>query len=110
MEKPRFSKKPGVIPVRPQTGEKSQEKPTGSGTRPQFAWGRPMCMPWATHKGNCLKNPLNERNRSTNILTLCPSPMGRGNRKAAPGQLPLPLGEGWGEGRKIRRSLNRGTI
>ncbi len=61
-------------------------------------------------RAKLLQNPLGERHRSTNPLTLCPSPRGRGNCKTAPALLPLPLGEGWGEGIKMRDNLNRGTI
>jgi hypothetical protein len=42
-----------------------------------------------------------DQNRSTNSLTLGPSPGGRGNCEPAPAQLPLPLGEGWGEGGNV---------
>jgi hypothetical protein len=67
-------------------------------------------FPVATGLRKLLQNSRNDQNRSTNPLTLGPSPKGRGKRTPAMCLLPLPPGEGWGEDRETRISPDRGTI
>ena len=70
---------------------------------------RPYHEPGKAGVSRLLQDSLNDQDRSTNTLTLGPSPRGREKCKTALGLLPLPLGEDWGEGVGIATTLNRGT-
>ena len=85
------------------------EEGAASGAPTLGAPPRPRSLRWDRHL-KVSQNSGGSGNRATDLtLTLSLSQRERG-LSSTPGLLPLPLGEGWGEGSSSFSALNRATI